>query len=255
LEKRLGSLKRIVVTGPESTGKTNIAGYLANKFNCDWIPEFARYYIENIQSDYDYSDIETIARKQVEDYHTYSGGNRKILIFDTWLIVTKVWFQVIYKKYPPWIQNSIENLKIDLYLLCVPDIEWHPDPVRENGGKMRHRLFKAYENEIKHSGVPYGLVKGTGEERYQMAEDLVKAGFFLSFGEAIGGNSDKVKESLRMVPSDKLFLETDEGELDIREIYHLTSGIKRISLDDLRSQIFENTRTTFSRFAANNIID
>ena len=83
----------------------------------------------------------------------------------------------------------------------------------------------------------------------QMAEELIKAGFLISFGEAIAGGSEKILEALRIVPMENLFLETDEGELDIRELYKITSEIKKISNDLLRFQIFENTRTSFSRFA------
>jgi TatD DNase family protein len=74
----------------------------------------------------------------------------------------------------------------------------------------------------------------------QVAEDLMKAGFLLSFGEAISREDSKVAEALKVVPLDKLFLETDEGELDIREIYQLTSEIKGVSMDELRIQIYQN---------------
>jgi NadR type nicotinamide-nucleotide adenylyltransferase len=169
----LEEVKRIVITGPESTGKTNIANHLATKFNSVWIPEYARFYIENLKTKYDYSDIEKIARKQVEDYHHYSRNTSGMVIFDTWLIITKVWFQKVYKKYPQWLEESIQNLKIDLYLLCTPDIEWKPDPLRENPGKMREILFNAYESEIKKTGVPFGIINGSGRSRFETAEKLV----------------------------------------------------------------------------------
>lgn len=86
----------------------------------------------------------------------------------------------------------------------------------------------------------------------EMAEDLINAGFYLSFGEAIAGHNKKIIDSLQGVPLEKLFLETDEGELDIREVYHLTSEIKKISPDRLRTGILENTRTIFSRFSGQN---
>ena len=84
----------------------------------------------------------------------------------------------------------------------------------------------------------------------RMAEDLLRAGFLISSGEAIAREDSKAIEALREVPVEKMFLETDEGETDIREIYQLTAAYKGISVDHLRVQIFENTRTHFSRFAA-----
>ena len=163
-----------MVTGPESTGKTNIANYLADKFQGIWVPEYARYYVENLKSNYDYKDIETIAKKQVEDYHYYSGKGSSLVIFDTWLIITKIWFKVVYKKYPLWIDERIKDLKIDLYLLCSPDLQWQPDPVRENAGNMRQKLFQTYEKEIRNTGVPFGIVSGHGEVRFKIAEGHVR---------------------------------------------------------------------------------
>ncbi len=83
----------------------------------------------------------------------------------------------------------------------------------------------------------------------QMAETLIKEGFLLSFGEAIAKEHSKIVESLVAVPVEKLFLETDEGDLDIREIYHFAAEIKGISLDHLRIQICENAKTYINRFA------
>lgn len=83
----------------------------------------------------------------------------------------------------------------------------------------------------------------------QMAADLVSAGFLLSFGEAIAKEHSKVVEALQKVPVENLFLETDEGDLDIREIYHFAAEVKGISVDHLRVQIFENTKTHLPGFA------
>ena len=83
----------------------------------------------------------------------------------------------------------------------------------------------------------------------QMAETLIKAGFLLSFGEAIARDHSKIVESLVMVPVEKLFLETVEGDLDIREIYHFAAEVKGVSVDHLRVQIFENARTHLPGFA------
>lgn len=79
----------------------------------------------------------------------------------------------------------------------------------------------------------------------EMAGALVKAGFLLSFGERIGREGSKTIEALRQVPVESLFLETDEGEQDIRELYHIAATIKEIKVDQLRQQIFENFMTHF----------
>lgn len=161
---------RIVITGPESTGKTNISDYLAKQFDAIWIPEYARFYMEFLRNQYDYSDIVKIAKKQIEDYHKYSGNESGLVIFDTWLIITKVWFEEVFHKFPDWLDSSIEALKIDLYLICEPDIPWEPDAVRENGGDKRKYLFERYKKEIEKLGIPYKVISGRGEKRYKLAE-------------------------------------------------------------------------------------
>ena len=83
----------------------------------------------------------------------------------------------------------------------------------------------------------------------EMAEELVKAGFLISFGQAITGEHSKIVESLQKVPVEMMFLETDEGDMDIRELYQFAADLKGISEDHLRVQIFENARTHLSRFS------
>ncbi len=164
----------IVVTGPESSGKTNIADHLASAFKGEWVPEYARYYINSLRNKYDYKDIEVIAKKQVADYHNFSQKETDLIIFDTWLIITKVWFNVVFNKYPKWIDQQIHDLFIDLYLVCAPDIPWIPDGVRENGGEMREELFYHYIKEIKETGRPYAIIQGNGYERFLNAENILK---------------------------------------------------------------------------------
>jgi TatD DNase family protein len=82
----------------------------------------------------------------------------------------------------------------------------------------------------------------------EMAEALVKAGFLISFGQAITGEHSRIVEALLSVPPDRLFLETDEGDLDIREIYHIAAQVKGISVDELRNQVVENARKYLPRF-------
>jgi len=83
----------------------------------------------------------------------------------------------------------------------------------------------------------------------KMVEELVKAGFLISFGQAITREHSKIVEAVQKVPVEMMFLETDEGDLDIREIYQFAAELKGISVDHLRVQIFENARTHLSRLS------
>jgi len=168
--EKINRLRKIVITGPESTGKTELSKALAVRLNARWIPEYARGYVENIGRSYQYEDLEIIARYQIqqEEEESAISGNG-ILIFDTWLIITKVWFEVVYSKSPVWIEEYIAEANIDIFLVCSPDLPWIADPVRENGGEMRNRLFERYCLEIEKYGFKYEIVEGLGEDRLNNA--------------------------------------------------------------------------------------
>ena len=165
---------KVVITGPESTGKTQLAQSLAIRFNTLWVPEYAREYITGLVRNYNYHDVEHIAREQVRREKEYLKEVRDILFYDTDLIVTKVWFKVVYGSYPGWIDEAIVNTSADLFLVCNTDIPWVPDPVRENGGEMREVLMGMYISEINITGVPWKLVSGKGDQRINSAVETVK---------------------------------------------------------------------------------
>lgn len=174
MEKRSEkTIKRIVLIGPESTGKTELAEYISEKFNTCYVPEYARSYIEKLARPYSYADVEHIALKQLELEEKNEKHANGILFYDTFLIITKVWFDVVYNKRPFWIDKRIKNSTIDLYLLCNTDLPWIDDPVRENGGEMREKLFDIYKRELEHYNFNYEIVTGLGENRFTNALNLV----------------------------------------------------------------------------------
>jgi NadR type nicotinamide-nucleotide adenylyltransferase len=175
MEKRLTertALKRILVTGPESTGKTELAAQLAEHFGGRLIEEYARKYVEKLKRPYTYEDVEHIAQRQVEDYNRV-GAEQGWVFFDTWLVITRVWFDVVYGSIPSWLDAQLDRAHFDLVLLCAPDIPWIPDPVRENGGAMRLVLFERYKEELERFGFPWELVEGSGEARSRRIKRLL----------------------------------------------------------------------------------
>jgi nicotinamide riboside kinase len=166
---------RIAVTGPESTGKSELTKALADHFGCPFVPEFAREYVEKLHRPYAREDVEIIARKQIEFENEYLQNNQfPYVIFDTELIITKVWFQYCYGEVPEFVQKQLESGFFDLYLLCEPDLPWIPDPVREHGDD-REYFFELYRSEIVQLGKPYQLISGIGEERTDNAIKAVEA--------------------------------------------------------------------------------
>lgn len=166
--------KIIVITGAESTGKSMLTKWLASHFQVPYIPEFAREYVENLNRDYNYSDVEFIAKKQISHLHEFQKAGFPFIFADTWLIITKIWFEVVFKQVPSWIDETIKETAIDLFLVCDTNLPWISDPVRENGGEQRELLQKQYINTIEEYGFNYKVVGGENEERFKNALEAVR---------------------------------------------------------------------------------
>ncbi|MBN2807706.1 MAG: ATP-binding protein [Prolixibacteraceae bacterium] len=160
--------RKIVITGAESTGKSTLTAGLAQHYKALWIPEIARTYVEGLSRHYTYNDVEKIARLQVEAEQQLNA-DEPLVFFDTWLIITKVWFDFVYGKHPGWLHRCIVNSPIDLFLLCDIDLPWVEDPLRENGGENRVKLQQRYLQELHEYGFKYRLISGQHELRLQSA--------------------------------------------------------------------------------------
>jgi NadR type nicotinamide-nucleotide adenylyltransferase len=163
---------KIVITGAESTGKSTLAESLAAHFQTIWIPEFSRSFVENLHRNYTYSDIELIARHQIAENQNVDQ-NIDLVFFDTWLIITKVWFEFVFGKSPAWLHEFILQSNIDLFLVCDIDIPWVPDPLRENGGENRMILHNIYIEQIESYGFNYQVISGVEGERFKNALKIV----------------------------------------------------------------------------------
>lgn len=165
---------RIAITGPESSGKTTLTKQLARRFNGLYIPEYAREYVETLNRYYTYEDVEIIAKTQIKQYQDTKSSSYQLFFFDTWLIITKVWFSWVYGKTPAWLEDQINECPIDLFLLCRPDLPWEADSVRENGGENRAKLFELYNKELNHYGFRFVEISGTDDTRLMNAVDAIR---------------------------------------------------------------------------------
>jgi NadR type nicotinamide-nucleotide adenylyltransferase len=162
-----------VITGPECTGKTTLADQLATHFNTRYFPEYARDYVAHLGIHYVYDDLVRIAEVQLKQAHEDAEKVDGLVFLDTYLVITKIWFKVVYGQYPEWIDRELSQKTIDLYLLCNTELPWIADPVRENGGEMREKLFLMYKNELDKFGCRYEVVTGTGSQRLYNAIEAV----------------------------------------------------------------------------------
>ena len=173
------SIKKIIITGPESTGKTTMAEFLSKEFNTVYVPEYARKYIQLRNNKYDYNDVLNITKHQIKELTKNYNNADKYVFFDTGLIITKIWFIKVFNKVPELLENAIKTIKTDCYLLCYPDIEWIPDDVRVNKGKKRNELFFKYRQELEQYNFKYKVIKGKGKERFLSAKKFLSSAYCL----------------------------------------------------------------------------
>lgn len=168
----MNKLIKVAVTGPESTGKSFLAKALAEHYATQWVPEFARKYLETLGRPYTYSDILTMAQGQKKEEIRLGAKAHKLLFCDTELINHKIWSLHKYGRVDEWIEASIHTQPYDLYLLCDIDMPWEPDPLRENP-EERFFFFHWFQKEIKTLDKPFGIISGQGTARVQRAIEVV----------------------------------------------------------------------------------
>ena len=167
---------KIVITGPESTGKSTLSKQLAHHFKAEMVKEYSRSYLEKLGRPYTQKDLTIIAKGQITIENKAMKNASKLLLCDTSLEVIKIWSDYKYGSCDEFITTSLQIRPPDLYLLSKPDLPWEPDTLRENP-EDRGELFKLYKNEIIGSTVPFYEIGGKGKERFEMAKKFIEQKF------------------------------------------------------------------------------
>lgn len=149
---------RIGIIGPESTGKTTLAKEIAERYHGTYVAEYAREFVERKgTTEVTYEELCEIAKEQIKGLAVSGEG---LEVYDTELIVTKVWFDYAFGRWPEWLDEAIRKYPMDLYVLLYPDIPWVPDPARSNGSDaIRLELFERYKEEVDALGIECWMVK------------------------------------------------------------------------------------------------
>jgi NadR type nicotinamide-nucleotide adenylyltransferase len=170
------SVKKIVVIGPESTGKSTLSEGLANILHTVWVPEYARGYLEGLGCDYNENDLLEIAKGQLQQEDELVAKAKEYLICDTDLYVLKVWSEAKYGYCNKEILEAIAQRKYDLYLLTYIDVLWTDDPLREHPAPHeREYFYKQYAEIVQNSGVPWIDVRGNEQQRMEQSLNAIKA--------------------------------------------------------------------------------
>lgn len=169
------SVLRIAITGPESSGKSTLTKFLAERFCTSYAAEFAREYLTKTDGEYQLEDLVEIAKGQLGNEKKALRNATKVCFFDTDMLVLKIWASFRYGKVPLFIETAFYESKIDAYLLCSPDLPWEPDPFRESpDNEERQKLFDIYQNELEVNNCTYFIVKGIDAKREERAVSFVE---------------------------------------------------------------------------------
>ncbi len=166
---------KIIVTGPESSGKTTLCKALSKYYNLPFTKEFAREYLTDLGKNYLQEDLLKIATGQLENEQIIIN-NQQISLHDTDLITLKIWSDYKYGNCNNWILEQIEKQKVEnrFYLLCKPDLKWVYDPLRENPTN-RNELLEIYKQELENLGHKFLIIKG--EDRNEQAIESLSTNF------------------------------------------------------------------------------
>lgn len=170
-------MKKIVIIGPESTGKSTLSAQLATHYKTVWVREYAREYLLEHGTNYSFDNLLTIAKGQtaLEDKTIADIQHTKdIVIIDTDMYVMKVWCEYVFGKCHQYIIDEIVNRSYDMYLLCNIDLPWTKDELREYPDEQpRIELFNMYKDILINQQTPWALISGTEEQRLQNAIQAV----------------------------------------------------------------------------------
>ena len=208
LRQKWVNIVKVVLFGPESTGKTTLSNHLARHYNTVWVPEYAREYLQkkwnNIRKTCEHDDLIPIAIGQMKLENELAKKGDKVLICDTDLLETKVYSE---EYYGGFVEDELEAAALkntyDLYLLTYIDTPWEADDLRDRPDQ-RLEMFNAFENTLKKYKRPYILLKGDKKTRLKTAVEAI----------------DKILETR----ADLYRFSDDLIDLDLHFLHHNTSS-------------------------------
>lgn len=170
-------LVKVVLFGPESTGKTTLSDQLARHYNTVWVEEYARPYLQKVWNQErrtcEPKDIMPIAYGQMALENRLAKRADRLLICDTDLLETKVYSEEYYGGFvDPLLEKAAQENNYDLYFLTYIDTPWVADDLRDRP-EQRLEMFNAFKNALEKYNRPYILLKGDKETRLKTAVEAI----------------------------------------------------------------------------------
>lgn len=167
---------RVVVTGPECTGKTTLARDIASRLGAPWVREAARAYAEARGGVLSAADVEPIATVTIDALWHATAAGPAVLVADTDLVSTVVYARAYYGHCPDWVEEECRFQLGDLYLLCDTALPWVADGVRDRPAERdRAAMHDAFAETLRTLGAHVVPVTGIGAARTRIAMDAVLA--------------------------------------------------------------------------------
>lgn len=164
---------KIILTGPESSGKTTLAEELAQYFRVPLAYEYARGYLEKNGADYAYDEVKVMLDGQLSLERRMEEESNDFIICDTDLLTYLVWYNFKFGITQQWILDQLSTYEDRVYLLCYPESKWEEDPVREHP-EDRMTLYQMYEDALSDLNLTYHIMQGDPEFRKNEAISIVQ---------------------------------------------------------------------------------
>jgi nicotinamide riboside kinase/4'-phosphopantetheinyl transferase EntD len=165
---------RIVLTGPESSGKTKLTNSLSKYFKMPFVPEYAREYLNKKNKEYNLSDLLKINDAQTKVQKATDG---EMVFWDTDIITIIIWAKEKFGASNEIFEKLLKENIPHFYLLCNPDLKWEQDDLRENPND-RYRLLKEFQSILIKRRIPYAHIQGKGEIRLKNAIESIQSQIF-----------------------------------------------------------------------------
>lgn len=160
---------KVAIVGPESTGKSSMAKFLAKYFNTLYVPEYARYYCKNLNNKYTLQDELNMFYGQIALEDAIMDYTEQNLIFcDTTILTVKIWSDHLFNQTPQVVIQEIAQRNYDLYLLMDIDLPWEEDPLRDFPNEREH-FMQVWQKELDNLKSIYVKISGHGDIRKESA--------------------------------------------------------------------------------------
>ena len=159
----------ITIVGPESSGKTTLAGELSRRYGCPWVPEYAREYLDRQGPGYGEHDLKAIAAGQRESLRAVLDGIDPTpeppeddvhphIVVDGGVFSVAIWSHLKFGRVDPEIGDMVAEDPTTLYLVLRPVLPWAPDPLRESPRLLdRAWIYNHHLRLLQETGKRYRI--------------------------------------------------------------------------------------------------